>query len=162
DLEAQSARGAILLFSVLAAPRVLFGDRAGRMIKRSRLSVLFTDAPRLAFDLISGYVLLIPLSYLLTAILNAALAFRPVAGASADNRPVGSGQKKSYKALVLRATLTSAAEGGMPTHLEGFVRGCSGLGHRLKLLISGRRRDNLPEEALFGLRSELTAVSLIK
>jgi glycosyltransferase involved in cell wall biosynthesis len=39
--------------------------------------------------------------------------------------------------LYIRATLTSAKEGGMVTHVAGFTNGAQALGHRLQFLISG-------------------------
>ncbi len=44
----------------------------------------------------------------------------------------------SQTALYIRATLTSAKEGGLVTHVEGFTSGAQSLGHRLHFLVSGK------------------------
>lgn len=142
DLRTQSRLAALMLFAVIAgASQVVLGDANGGALRRSRLGVLLLEAPRLVFELLLGYVLILPLSWLLTEVLGIALYFHPVVRASSKNkvRP-----RTSMLALYIRATLGNAAEGGMRTHIAGFSSGAIALGHRLEFIESGsRRRDDL-------------------
>lgn len=142
DLRTQSRLAALMLFAVIAgASRVVIGDGYGNTLRRSRLSVLLLEAPRLVFELLIGYALIIPLSWLLTEVLGIALYFRPVVRASRNNKVKPTA---SMLALYVRTTLGNAAEGGMRTHVAGFSSGAIALGHRLKFIESGlRRRDDL-------------------
>lgn len=142
DLRTQSRLAALMMFAVIAgASRVVIGDANGNTLRRSRLSVLLLEAPSLVFELLIGYVLIIPLSWLLTEVLRIALYFRPVVRAARDNKVK---PPASMLALYIRATLGNAAEGGMRTHVAGFSSSAIALGHRLKFIESGsRRRDDL-------------------
>jgi len=146
DLEAQSAARALLLFGMLVAPRAVFGDRRGRVITRSRPAFLFIDVPKLALDLILGYLVLVPAVWVGIELLSVGLALRQVARASRrKNEPTS---RRGRRILVLRATLAAAAAGGMSSHLEGFVRGCGELGHTMRLVISGAPQGGEPGESL--------------
>lgn len=142
DLMTQSRAAALMLFAVLAGARqVVIGDGHGNIVWRSRLSVLLLEAPRLALELLTGYVLILPISWLLTEALGIALLFRRVVRASRKNiaRP-----HPWMNALYIRATLASSAEGGMLTHVAGFSSGSAALGHRLRFIESGSsRRDEV-------------------
>lgn len=142
DLRTQNRLTALMLFAVLAgASQVVIGDGNGNIVRRSRLGVLLLEAPRLVFELLIGYVLIIPLSWLLTEVVGIALYFRAVVRASGNRK---SKARTSMLALYIRATLGNAAEGGMRTHIAGFSSGALALGHRLKFIESGsRRRDEL-------------------
>lgn len=141
DLRMQSGRGALMLFALFAgAHRVIIGDSTGNAADRSRLGVLLFEAPRLALELLIGYGVIVPLSWLLTEALCFSLVLRGAVRASRTRR--GSRdfeRKRSFSALYIRATLTGAAVGGMPTHVAGFAGGAAALGHRLKFLASGAR-----------------------
>ncbi len=156
DLRMQSARGALMLFAIFAgARRVVIGDPRDRLAVRSRLSVLMLEAPRLALELLGGYGLIVPLSWLLTEVLSLSLAFRGVVRASrTSKRAFNPDQQSSFRALYVLANLTGAAEGGMPTHVAGFTNGAATLGHRLRFLVSGEQRDDdktivIPPSGLF-------------
>jgi glycosyltransferase involved in cell wall biosynthesis len=178
DLDLQSARCSMILFGVLAgARRVVIGDRFGRTITRSRLSAFLWETPRLGFEFLFGYAVIVPLSWLLTLMLGALLRFRDTArrinhhSQPTDSRPhrIPSDQNQgvakeaipaspllphsptpplpssstpllpvsvTQTALYIRATLTSATEGGMVTHVAGFTSGAQSLGHRLQFLVS--------------------------
>ncbi|HXU35348.1 MAG TPA: glycosyltransferase family 4 protein [Blastocatellia bacterium] len=142
DLRTQNRLAALMLFAVIAgASQVVLGDGGGNIVRRSRLGVLLLEAPRLALELLTGYVLIIPFSWLLTEVLGIALYFRPIVRAS---RNIKVRPRTSMLALYIRATLGNAAEGGMRTHIAGFSSGAIALGHRLKFIESGsRRRDDL-------------------
>jgi glycosyltransferase involved in cell wall biosynthesis len=162
DLKIQSARGALMLFAISAgARRVMMGDARGRGMSRSRLGVLLLEAPRFALELLAGYGLIVPLSWLLTEALGLSLAFRGAVQASRSSRSVlGPRRTGPLSALYVRATLTSSAEGGMRTHVAGFVSGAAALGHRLTLLMRGGQRDDgdtmaLPPSPLFGATKAL-------
>ena len=144
DLRLQSARGALMLFAIFAgARRVMMADTGGRERSRSRLGVLLLEAPRLALEFLAGYAALVPLSWLLTEALGLSSLVRGSVRASRiSRRAPDPEQKPSLIALYIRATLTSAAEGGMPTHVAGFASGASALGHRLKFLVSGAQADD--------------------
>ena len=142
DLRTQSRVAALMLFAVLAGARqVVIGDGNGNIVRRSRLGVLLLEAPRLALELLTGYVLILPISWLLTEVLGLALLLRSVVRASRNNtaRP-----HTRMNALYIRATLASGAEGGMQTHVAGFLSASAALGHRLESIESGsRRRDDV-------------------
>ncbi len=162
DLRVQSGRGALMLFAIFAgARRVVIGDARDRLAVRSRLSVLLLEAPRFALELFGGYGLIVPLSWLLTEVLGLSLAFRGVVRASRTSRGVlNPDQRSSFSALYVRATLSGAAQGGMPTHVAGFASGAAALGHRLKFLVSGAQSDSgdtvvIPPSPLFSATKAL-------
>ena len=137
DLRTQSRLAALMLFAVLAGARqVVIADGNGNTVCRSWLGVLLLEVPRFALELLIGYVLIIPLSWLLTEALRTAPLFRPVVRASRNNK---ARPRTWMSALYIRATLGSTAEGGMPTHVAGFSSGSAALGHRLQFMKSGLR-----------------------
>lgn len=138
DLNLQSGLGALMLFAVCAGAReVVIGDRHGRTVSRSRLGVMLIQAPRFLLELLAGYGLIVPLSWLLTEALRISLSFREVVHASRITKKAAADHQRSINALYIRATLAIAAEGGMPTHVAGFASGTAALGHRLRFLRSG-------------------------
>lgn len=139
DLATQSARSAMALFGALAGARViLFGDGNGRAIRCSRTSAFAIHAPRLALELLFGYLVLVPLSWLLTEALSLALVFRGAVTASRIRRARDT--HASLAALYVKATpggdSQAASAGGMATHVTGFISGALALDHRLRLLTS--------------------------
>ena len=162
DLTLQSARGAMMLFAALAGARhVVFGDNRGHLIERARWTVLAIEAPRLAIELVAGYLLVVPLSWLLTIVLALSLRFRKPVRHSRQKPPrnhTTGDCSTSQTALYIRATLTSAREGGMATHVSGFASGARQLGHRLTFLVSSHSPNdehaageqyNIPASATF-------------
>jgi glycosyltransferase involved in cell wall biosynthesis len=139
DLRAQSSRSAILLFAAFCGAQIItIGDGNGRSITRAKIATLILEGPRLAIELAFGYLVIAPLSWLLTATLDAALRFRHVARASKIRKPA-SRENQPLTALFLRATIAGAAvqSGGMTSHIAGFASGARALGHRLKFISSG-------------------------
>lgn len=162
DLRIQSGRGALMLFAIFAgARRVVIGDIRGGGTSRSRLGVLLLEAPRFALELLGGYGLIVPLSWLLTEALGLSLAFRGLVRPSRIRRRAPDPeQKRPLSALYVRATLTSAAEGGLPTHVAGFASGANALGHRLKFMVSSSQSDDgdvlvIPPSPLFAATKAL-------
>jgi glycosyltransferase involved in cell wall biosynthesis len=160
DLRLQSGRGALMLFAILAgARRVMMGDARGCGTSRSWFGVLLLEVPRFALELLGGYGLIVPLSWLLTEALSLSLEFRgPLRASRGSVR--GLGRIRSLSALYVRATLTSASEGGMRTHVAGFASGAAALGHRLAFLVSGSQSDDddtlvIPPSPLFGATKAL-------
>ena len=143
DVRIQSGQSAVMIFAIFAGARlVMIGDATGRGKSHSRLGVMLVEAPRFALELLAGYGLLVPLSWLLTEALGLSLSFRRIARAALrPKNPNDAERKRSMSALYVRATLTSAAQGGMPTHVSGFASGATALGHRLKFLVSGVTAD---------------------
>jgi len=141
DLRTQSRLAALMLFAVLAGARkVVIGDDTGNIVNRSRIGVLLIETPRLVLELLIGYLLIIPISWLLSEALGLSLFIRPVVRASRTQRRI----RARMNALYIRATPGNAAEGGMTTHVSGFASGCAALGHRLEFIESGsHRRDDL-------------------
>jgi len=140
DLNTQSGVRALMVFGVLAgARRVTIADKTGRVISRSRSVVILLEAPRLSLEFLTGYALLIPVSWLLTELLGVALLFRRVVRAS---RKQGEYDGASMRALYVRATISSASEGGMQTHIAGFAGGAAALGHKLTFVTSGKQLTN--------------------
>jgi glycosyltransferase involved in cell wall biosynthesis len=145
DLSVQSARGSIILFAALSgARRVIFADRNGRSMTRSRAGAFIIDGPRLALELLVGYGLVVPLCWAFTEALGAALVFRGVVRAiqsGAARRPPGG--REPLTALFVRATLVPSAPrsagsaGGMASHVRGFTRGALALGHQVRFIASG-------------------------
>jgi glycosyltransferase involved in cell wall biosynthesis len=141
DLQVQSAHRSMMLFAALCgAVRIVFADTNGREIRRTRAAVFVIESTRLVLELLVGYVIIVPLSWLLIWLMRAALVFRPVVRAS---RPHGNQSKSATRtAFYVRATLTptvrgAAAAGGMASHVAGFARGALALGHRLQFITSG-------------------------
>ncbi|HVG18241.1 MAG TPA: hypothetical protein VNI02_04250, partial [Blastocatellia bacterium] len=130
DLCVQSARSSIILFAALSgARRVVFADRNGRSITRSRAGAFIIDGPRLALELLLGYGLIVPLSWALTELLGAALIFRKVLRAGRGNAARERAIKgEPLTALYVRATLvpslpqSAGSAGGMASHVRGFTR----------------------------------------
>ncbi len=134
DLSIQSARRTMMLFGALSgASRIVIGDGAGRLISRSRLTVLLIETPLLVFEYLFGYGALIPLSWLLTVMLDALISFRNL---SRKMSPRSRSDQSSRAALYLRATIASAQSGGQASHIAGFQRGALGLKHRLSFIAS--------------------------
>jgi glycosyltransferase involved in cell wall biosynthesis len=162
DLRFQSGRRTLMLFAMLAgARRVMIGDAKGLETSRSRFGILLLEAPRFAVELVTGYGLLVPLSWLLTEVLGFSLAFRgPVRVSRINRRGNYQEQRLSSSALYVRATLTSVSEGGMHTHVTGFASGAAALGHHLRFLVSGfqSERDDtvvIPPSPSFGATKAL-------
>jgi glycosyltransferase involved in cell wall biosynthesis len=136
DLEAQRTRGAMKVFAALAGARhVVVGDMRGRTSARSRWATLLIEAPRLALELVFGYLILSPASWLFTVMVEASLIFRKTVRASG----AAAGSRAHRNMLYLRATVSTVPEGGMVTHVKGFAGGAASLGHRLTFLFSGRK-----------------------
>lgn len=143
DLEMQSARRAIILFAALSgARRIILGDMTGKIITRSRSTALLIDGPRFALELLAGYALLVPLSWLMTKLVSVSINLRSIARAS-EGKTLRQDKKKetARSALYVRATLVASstadlAAGGMASHVAGFARGALALDHRLKFLAS--------------------------
>jgi glycosyltransferase involved in cell wall biosynthesis len=144
DMNNQSGLGALMLFAICAgARRIVIGDRRNRSVSRSRLGVLLLEVPRFALECLVGYGIFLPLSWLLTEVLRISLAFRGAVRASRSTKKrIDADRNQSLTALYIRATLTSAAEGGMPTHVAGFASGARALGHRLRFLVSGAQCED--------------------
>jgi glycosyltransferase involved in cell wall biosynthesis len=138
DIDQQSARAAMWLFAAASGARqVAMGDKQGRTASRSRFNALALEAPRLAVELIFGYALVVPLSFFLTLLLYLSLRFRSVVRASRIKSGSRAYGLESRAALYIKATLSSATEGGMATHVAGFAGGARSAGHRLIFLTSG-------------------------
>lgn len=142
DLQAQSARGLMILFAALCgARRIVIADGNGRTISRSRAGAFIIEGVRLVFESLFGYLLIVPLSWLLTASLGGALVFRKTVRAS--RRRLSKEKHASLTAFYVRATIVPSASngkaptGGMASHIAGFARGAFALGHRLKFISSG-------------------------
>ena len=139
DWSIQSRKGALMLFGMLTgASAVVIGDESGFAASRSRIGILLLEAPRFAIELLAGYGLLVPLSWLLTEGLMLSQTVRQIVRASRmGQHPDRANRDRLITALYIRATMTSAAEGGMPTHVAGFASGAAAIGHRLEFLVSG-------------------------
>lgn len=153
DLEIQSARSAMALFGALTGARVIvFGDTNGRAIRCSRVGAFAIHAPRLALELMAGYLVIVPLSWLLTLALSLALVFKGAVTASRSRRVRDT--DASLAVLYVKATPGShsgaASAGGMATHVAGFIGGALALDHRLKLLTSdaGRASESIQVDLL--------------
>jgi len=138
NLAAQSARSSMILFGVLAGARlILFGDEH-RAIRRSRAGAIFLEAPRYLLESLVGYLILVPLSWVLTELLMLALEFREAARASRSNRARGVSNQRD--ALYIKAAPAGHSPdtpaGGMATHVTGFTSGALSLGNRLEMLTS--------------------------
>jgi len=142
DLRVQSARRAMMIFAALCgARRIIFADTNGQEVRRTRTGVFIIEGARLTLELLVGYVIVVPLSWLLTELLGVALIFRPVVRAS---RPRHKPERNDLmndaaSALYVRATIVPsvrgvAAAGGMASHISGFTRGARALGHRLRFI----------------------------
>ncbi|HWO00276.1 MAG TPA: glycosyltransferase family 4 protein [Blastocatellia bacterium] len=143
DLTTQSARSALALFGALAgAQLIVLGDRNTNALRRSRVGALAIEAPRLALELLVGYLVIVPISLLLTEALSLSLTFRKTVRATRQRCARGTGSPLG--ALYVKAAPVGhspeATAGGMATHVAGFISGALALGHRLKLLTSNGAR----------------------
>jgi glycosyltransferase involved in cell wall biosynthesis len=136
DLRLQSGQRSLMLFAILAgARRVLLGDAKHRLKSCSRLWVLFFEGPRCALEFLLGYAVIVPVYWASIELFGVALKMRGVVRSSrVARRDFRKGGPLS--AVFVRATLSSASEGGMPTHVSGFASGAKALGHRLRFLVS--------------------------
>jgi glycosyltransferase involved in cell wall biosynthesis len=79
NLNLQSSRCSMILFGALAGARqIALGDSFGRTIRRSRFGALLFEAPRLVLELLFGYAVIVPISWILTLLLGILLRFRDV------------------------------------------------------------------------------------
>ncbi|HTG14249.1 MAG TPA: glycosyltransferase family 4 protein, partial [Blastocatellia bacterium] len=85
-----------------------------------------------------GYLVLVPLSWLLTETISVSLSFRETVRASWSHRVKD--KQALLAGLYIKATPVgdspAAFAGGMATHVAGFMSGAFALGHDLKLLTS--------------------------
>ncbi|HSB11184.1 MAG TPA: glycosyltransferase family 4 protein [Blastocatellia bacterium] len=136
DLNSQSGCSALKLFGALAgARRTVIGDLGGQDLRCSAIAALLVEGPRLTLELVLGYVLIVPFSWLLTEALGVSLGIRNVLRASRSNTEEHPRNHQRH-ALYIRATLAVGREGGLGTHVAGFASGAAALGHRLTFLVS--------------------------
>ncbi|MEW6125508.1 MAG: glycosyltransferase [Acidobacteriota bacterium] len=147
DLDLQSQQGAMMLFGALAgAKRIVFGDARGRLVERSQLGAFLIETPRLVLEFAFAYLFIIPLSWLITAVLSFLFKSKKARKIRIKKRSDKLTERENPStALYLRATLAGAKEGGMVTHVAGFSGGVQALGHKLIFLISG---DDAPQPNL--------------
>jgi glycosyltransferase involved in cell wall biosynthesis len=131
------------------------------------LGVFAKEAPRLILELLAGYLLLVPASWLLTVVLSAQLrrsrfalsreGAPPISPSDPGFRSAQSSTQRDQSgpklgALYLRATLVpggAAGEtGGMAAHTRGFASAAHSLGHRIKFVTSSTSGVDQSEEAL--------------
>ena len=134
DLRIQSARSPMMLFAAAAgAQRILFGDRRGEFVEHSAWSALAVHTPRLLGEMVVGYLLIVPLSWLFSALLL-------LASPRSERRSARAPGRGKFKALFLRATLVPGTDtdsiGGLATHAAGFIAGATALGHKLDFLVT--------------------------
>lgn len=145
DLSVQSARASIILFAALSgARRIVFADRNNLSITRTRAAAFIIEGPRLALELLIGYALIIPLSWMMTVMIGASLVFRKVLRADQSSaQQQAASESESLTALYVRATLvpstpqSAGSAGGMASHVRGFTRGALALNHRIRFIASG-------------------------
>jgi glycosyltransferase involved in cell wall biosynthesis len=162
DAAIQSSRGLMMLFAAAAGARLIaFGDALGFALRRTRAGVLAKEAPRLVFELLVGYLFLVPASWLLTVVLGAQLRRSPLkpstrkVGAISSSEPGSRPAESSttagdtdepeqppatLSALYVKATLVPAGAagetGGMAAHTRGFASAARKLGHRIQFITS--------------------------
>jgi hypothetical protein len=112
-----------MLFAILAgARRVLLGDAKTASNHVYRLWVLFFEGPRCAFEFLLGYGVIVPVYWAFIELTGIALKMRGVVRASRVKITRDFPEGRPLSVLLVRATLSSASEGGMQTHVAGFVR----------------------------------------
>ena len=136
DLKTQSAGSAMILFGALAGARLILLGDDGEVIRRSRGSALIVEAPRFALELIFGYLVVVPLSWLLTVALSFALEFRKTARACRARTATTKLETRAVFYVKAAPVADSGSGGGMATHVAGFMSGTLALGHELRLVTS--------------------------
>ena len=135
DLAGQSRLGPLLLLGVASGASVVFaGDPEGRALARSRLRVLLLDAPAMLVELLLGYGLIVPISWLLTVALPVLAQTR-----KGSRRTIGvnNGARTVLYVRALPVSSVASSTGGMPTHVAGFVAAAGSLGHSFTMLTCG-------------------------
>jgi glycosyltransferase involved in cell wall biosynthesis/O-antigen/teichoic acid export membrane protein len=155
DLTTQSATSSIQIFGALAgAKTVILADPSGRVNRCSRYRALLLGPLALASQLIIGYILLAPLSWLFALALetlspviksNAAttadretIADRPTRRRAAEPayRRAGPRTRKRSGLYLLATPASASVAGGMTTHVSGFTGGAAAEGHHLDFITS--------------------------
>lgn len=145
-LEWQTRRTPMLLFGLLTGAReCLLVDCHGKMVRRTRSTVLLLELPHLVFEAF-GSTIVVLISWLLTSLLEFIVALRHFR----VERWQGSGQPSL---VFIRTTPTSGAQtGGSNSHIVGFTTGALAEGCSVSFIsndsISGINRESSPIEVI--------------
>lgn len=145
-LEWQTRRTPMLIFGLLAGAReCLLVDCHGKLVRRTRWTVLLLELPHLVFEAVSS-ALVVLLSWLLTWLLEVVVALVPfrVRRWQGNNQP---------SLIFIRTTPTSGAQtGGSNSHIVGFTSGALAEGCSVSFIsndaISGINKDRSPIEVI--------------
>lgn len=138
DLESQSSVRAMILFGAAAgAKKILVADRQGHIIERSRAAAFLREAPALLTEMLAGYVLLAPLSLVITLLLRVAIKVKPIVQSGRSTKTVAARSFLYIRAVPIASSAAMTASGGMVTHVAGFIEAAESLGYDLNFLASG-------------------------
>lgn len=146
-LEWQTRRTPMLLFGLLTGAReCLLVDCHGKMVRRTRWTVLLLELPHLIFEVVSSTIVVL-VSWLLTWLLELVVALRPFR----VKRWQGSGQPSL---VFIRTTPTSGAQtGGSNSHIVGFTNGA---------LAEGCSVSFISNDAISGVNKERSPIDVIE
>jgi glycosyltransferase involved in cell wall biosynthesis len=166
DAYLQNSRSAMMLFGAVSGARtILVGDGHGSLISRSRTGALLCESARLFLELAAGYLILVPVVWLLTVALRwwvilkdiesvgraAPRGRHPGVKSKDANRPEAPqlaelistenpiGQPSGLRILYLLASplaTRNGIPGGMGTHVTGFLGGVRALGAKVTVVTS--------------------------
>jgi glycosyltransferase involved in cell wall biosynthesis len=165
DAYLQNSRSAMMLFGAASGARtILMGDPHGGLIARSRVGVLLRESARLFLELAAGYLILVPVIWLLTVALRWWVILKNIEGgrkgpkramqpavkrtdAPWAERPQPAAVKapapvihpSALRILYLLGSplaTRNGIPGGMGTHVAGFLGGVRALGTKVTVVTS--------------------------
>ncbi|HKV38120.1 MAG TPA: glycosyltransferase family 4 protein [Blastocatellia bacterium] len=146
----QSSREAMRLFAALTgARRIAVGDHANHTVIRSRLAVFIVCPLKLLFELVAGYLILVPICCAISLILQHLgpivrearrhnSIHHPVANRHSGS-PTDTGSHAALLYVRAAPVITGEASpsGGMATHVQGFTAAATALGHEIRFISCG-------------------------
>jgi glycosyltransferase involved in cell wall biosynthesis len=166
DAYLQNSRSAMMLFGAASGARtILVGDPHGGLIARSRVGVLLRESARLFLELAAGYLILVPVIWLLTVALRWWVILKNIEGSrkgptramqpavkntdarwaegperavaeSSNSRIIDPAALRILYLLASPLITRNGIPGGMGTHVTGFLGRVTSLGAKVTVVTS--------------------------